>query len=174
MKRATLLLALILMSYSMLAQKLQKPKIDKITGDTSWVTSVEKIYGKPSFSGTVGEQLFASVGKFKDITLLMFSIQTAKASLFSVDEGQKIYIKLKNDSIVSLINSNSSISKYSTISYGSNSNCFYQVTNQDIDNLAVSDVQFIRIEYSDGTFEYVIKDKFSDVIKTLVLLIKQK
>ena len=100
MKKTLFVFGILFMTFNLSAQKLQKPQIDKISGDTSWLTSSEKIFAKASFSGTVGEQLYVSAGKVKDIYLLLFSIQTGKTSIFSVEEGQKIYIKLKNHLIV--------------------------------------------------------------------------
>ncbi len=174
MKKTLFVFSLLLMTFKLSAQKLQKPQVDKISGDTTWLTSSEKIFAKASFSGTVGEQLYVSSGKVNNTYILLFSIQTGKTSIFSMEEGQIIYIKLKSGTVVTLTNIKNNLSKYSSVSYGSNSNCYYQITNEDIDKLSSSNLQFIRLEYSGGTFEYDIKDKFSEEIKKLVLLIKQK
>lgn len=174
MKGTLITFGLLFLTINLTAQKLEKPNIDKISGDTIWRTSSEKIFAKVSFSGTVGEQLYVSAVKVKDTYFLFFSIQTGKISIFSIDEGQKIYIKLKNDNLVTLTNIKSKVSKYSNESYGSNSTGYYQITNEEMDKLISENVQFIRIEYSAGTFEYDIKDKFSEKIKNDVLLIKQK
>lgn len=174
MKKVLLVFSFSLMTFILAAQKLEKPQVDKISVNTTWITSSEKIYAKPSFSGTVGEQVYISAAKVKDIYLLFFSIQTGKTSIFSVEEGQKVYIKLENGTVVTLTNIKSNVSKYNSISYGSNSNCYYQITTEDMDKLTSSNVQFIRLEYSGGTFEYNIKGKFSEKMKSLVLLIKQK
>lgn len=174
MKKQILIVGLLLLTLNLFSQKLKSPLVDKISGDTTWITSSEKLFAKASFSGTVGEQLYVSVGKTKDIYLLFFSVQTGKSSVFSVEEGQKVYIKLKNDTVVTLVNIQNTVSKSNAISYGSNSNSYYQITNHDIEKFSSSNVQFIRIEHSDGIFEYDIKEKFSEAIKSLVLLIKQK
>jgi hypothetical protein len=174
MKKLFSTLFLLSLVFSISAQKMQTPKVDKLTGDTVWQTTTEKLFSKPSFSGTVGEQLYVSAAKIKSIYILSFSIQTGKTSYFSVDEGQKIYLKLKNDTTLTLVNNTNSTSAYAAISYGSNTHCNYPISTEVINKLVMSDVQFVRLEYSDGKFHYDIKDKFSSVLKRLVLLIKEK
>lgn len=157
------ILILCLISINCFGQKVNT-NIDKITGDTTRFIKSEKIFGKPSFSGTVGEQLHVATIRGKNGVFLAFTIQTGKTSIFSVDQGDKAFIRLADGSVITMEAIGNETSKYTEVSYGSHGMAFYKPSDQDIIKLKTSSVAVIRFETSRGNYDYDIKDKFSQVI----------
>lgn len=146
-------------------QKLQKPLIDKITGDTTIATSTERIFSKASFTGTVGEQVATTIFKARGKYFLALNIQTAKTSIFSIDSDHKAYLKLSDGVVVTLNSIGDDLSKYTSVSYGSSGKAVYELSKDQLKDLQTNSVTFARVEYSDGTFEYDIKPKQGELLK---------
>lgn len=162
--KTLILLALCIVSTTVLAQKDLRFAVDKITGDTLWTTGLEKLYSKASFSGTVGEQLRVAAGKTKVGVLISFSVQTGKTSLFGIDKESKAMLRLEDGTIVTLEARNDALSSNEGFSYGSSGMAHFTPTSDDIGHLIKSPVKVIRIESSNGNMDYELKGKFSTVI----------
>lgn len=139
------------------AQKVQI-NVDKITGDSIVHTSPQKIYSKPTFTGTVGEQLRVSAAKSKMGFSLVFAIQTGKTSLFSIDENSKCSIKLESGKVIELRAATDIMSKY-TGTYGARGSAMFFVDAETIEELTAENVSVIRIQTSRGNFDYDISGK---------------
>jgi len=177
MKKTFITCSLIALAMSSLAQKMQKPIIDKITGDTTWRTSRERICTKTNFLGS--DILFTYALKTKATTLLAFSLINGQGPIiFSINEGNKAILKLKDGKIITLT---SLVSRTSDIDFAmiggidasSSSNlAFYKIDNDAITVLKNGKIAVIRIETSKGNFDYEIKDRNSEIIgKSLALII---
>ena len=85
------------------AQKLLKPDIDRVSGDTAWTTSKEKLYVHLNFLTQQGEGLECYVTKKgKSIALILMPQTMNEQSVFTITDGQKAYLKFKDNSSVVL------------------------------------------------------------------------
>lgn len=153
-----LFLILFLMPLAVGAQKIET-RIDRITGDTLVLSKPEKLFGKPSFTGTVGEQLFFILSKSKSANSISFFVQTGKSLLFTIKKDDKAHIKFTDGSVLTLSPIANNVSEANHSVTGSTASGTYILSNADIELIKTKKVQFIRIESSRQNFEYEIKDK---------------
>src|SRR5689334_9626052 len=126
-----LFLSIALLTTTTIFGQKKEIKIDRITGDTVAITKWEKLFGKPSLSGTAGEQLNFSCIEDKNGIMLVFSVQTGKTSIFSIDENDKLYIKTEDNNVLTLSALTDNVSNYIRSSYGSTAKAFYKPTLAD-------------------------------------------
>lgn len=163
--KTLVLISILTLSLGAIAQKLETPHVNKLTGDTTLRTSVEKLFSKGSWTGTVGEMLFFSLAKTKNLTLLSVKLQTGTTSIFSVREGDELALKFKSGKVLTLKASKDRVSDYTTVSHGSENVVVYLLSEEDITALKAEPIEFIRIQTTRKAFDYNIERKNSEKIK---------
>jgi hypothetical protein len=173
-----LLVVLAFLSLTVSAQKLLKPEVDRITGDTTWSTSKNKIYLNGNYLAQQGEAVECFVSKtVKAIVLTLIPQTLNENSSFTINEGQKAYLKLKDNSLVTLtcqfnLNSQTRRSNVDGTRYSNGIlKVPYLISAENIAKIMSADLIFLRIETSNGNFDCDIKSKFAQVIKKQVELI---
>ncbi len=165
-----LLTALLFCTFSSIQAQKLKVTVDKIHGDTTYYTVMEKLYSKASFSGTVGELVQVSVFKNKKDTLIAFRIRTGKGNIVSVNEGDILSIKLVDGRVLKLKAVRGGLAAFNEVSEGASANVFYRLTGADILCFHQSKISTIRFE-SQPKLEYEIKDKNSELIMNSLTVI---
>jgi hypothetical protein len=179
MKKAYLIAILFAgLGLSAKAQKLEKPRIDKLSGDTTWKTSMEKLYQKSNLMGQ-RQTAFVYAEKLKSGYALFLSVgmlNGPNSSVFSVPAGAKAHFKLADNSIVVLSNVLSQVSKNSVDQTGTEGYAVpcYPLSKSDIEKLSKSTITFVRVEASDLIFDYDIKEDKANLIAKTVSLIATK
>ena len=182
-KKYLIAIAAFCLSLSASAQKLEKPKIDKITGDTSLMTSQETVYQKVNF--LTGESITVKAFGYKDklhcsIGFMIQKINGSHSSIFAIPNGAKAYFKLSDNTVLAL---NSEISQISEGKVGDTGTAtytkgvavpIYTIPKEDIEQLVKAPITVIRIETSDGDIDLDVKPKNSEIIKKEVELITAK
>ncbi|PTQ95871.1 hypothetical protein C8P68_105382 [Mucilaginibacter yixingensis] len=165
------------------AQKLLKPSVDKITSDTTWATSKEKIYMHGNYLTGQGEGVLSVVEKIKtgkeEAVVLILNVQTVnQRAVYSIVKGGKAYLKLSDNSIITLTSS--------TLDFGNprvglagdmvitTGSAFglYDLSREDIEKIKANTVTFLRVETTTGNFDCDIKPKSSDILKKQIELVE--
>jgi len=170
MKKSLIVILLLSAAYISKAQKLEKPKIDKITGDTTFSTSKEIITNKV---GLIYDYLGVKTIKTKGDVFLSFYISKGITMLYSVNPGDKLILKTTDDKVLeikSIASQNSDFTHSSANTY-SDLIALYPVSSDDLIKLKAGTIKVIRIETSKGNFDYDIKLKNADIIKKQIELI---
>jgi len=179
MKRA-LFITICLLPFIVNAQKLLKPDIDKLSGDTIWSTSKEKLYAHGNFLTAQGEAVECSVMRLErsKSKVLILNPQTLNQSgRFGISRGQKAYLKLSDNTNVTL--------ESSTDDFGGGQNNYtggialrsrsavgyYDLSDADIKSLKSATLVFLRIETSAGNFDCDIKPKNAELLRKQITLI---
>ncbi|WP_074487658.1 hypothetical protein [Mucilaginibacter polytrichastri] len=165
------------------AQKLEKPSIDKMTGDTTFKTTAERIYTSISWSGGETDILYSYAAKVKGDKFLILHINITNgkhSSVFAINKGSKTYLKLFDGSIIEMQPGTNEISEGQVFpgGLGLNPNTrgdaypIFELSPNLIDKLKSSEIKMIRIETSNGNMDFELKDKNSKVIAKEIELIE--
>ncbi len=170
MKKCIFIVAAMLLAFNAGAQKLQKPVIDKITGDTTLETKEEPLQSKLSLSLHL---IGCSILKGRGVYLLYFHTKEAGDWDFVIQDGYAAVIKFTNGKLLQL---NTVGQHYSKIMYDatpvfSDTSIPYSISNDDIDQLKNSKIAVIRINTSVGSFDYSVSDARSEIVKKQLDLI---
>jgi len=170
MKKYIFILAAMLLAFNADAQKLQKPIIDKITGDTTLETKEEPLQSKLSLSLHL---IGCSILKGRGVYLLYFHVKEAGEWDFSVQDGYAAIVKFTSGKMLQL---NTVGQNYSKIIYDakpvfSDASLPYSISNDEIDQLKNNKIAVIRINTSAGSFDYSVSDARSEIIKKQLDLI---
>lgn len=173
MKKYILIVAIAITAFNAKGQKLDKPDIDKITGDTTLRTKIQ-VLANPF--AIIQHAITANIAKTKNFMLLYFHLQDGMDIYYSISRGDKAIIKFTDGKLLEIsaaIDAHSSI-----ISYGSpvatGCDVSYDLTDGDIETLKNNKISVIRIETTKGPFDYDIKDGKSEIIKKQLELITKK
>ena len=173
-----LLTATILLPFMAYSQKLQKPVVDKISGETTLSTSKDKLYVHGNVLTQQGEAVECLVEKKGQVVTLILIPQTLNEKVvFTVAKGQKAYLKSTNGSMVTLASdsyliSDSKVDQAGGVVYSNGLlRVPYVLSAEDIEKLKTLELSFLRIETSTGNFDCDIKPKYADVIKKQLTLI---
>ncbi|WDF80973.1 hypothetical protein ACFGVS_04075 [Mucilaginibacter sp. AW1-7] len=158
------------------AQKLEKPEIDKIKGDTTWKTSDERIYTQLGFA--TGRLLYVYAEKIGTSYVLCFRIDNMNGPrVWSIGPANITNIKFTDNSVLDL---KPDVGGDAHVTYGSQADriinlVYYKLEKDDIETLKTKSVSIIRIA-TDGAanFDYEIKPKNADLIKKDLELILTK
>jgi hypothetical protein len=180
MKTLLFIYLMLVLCLSVKAQKLEKPRIDKITGDTTYETSRERICTNTGFFGS--DILFVTFNKVKGNIIASFHIlrTNANSHIFSINKGNRAIIKYKDGTTTILNAIVSQIADGNVSSYGNivtsdvQVDGLYDITTNDVNSLIKNDLTIIRIETSVGNIDYEINAKHSAVINKCVSLISGK
>ena len=177
------------MAFAAKSQKLEKPTIDPINGDTSISTKKEVIFNKFSI---VLDYLSFTINKISlpnsaSVSYsLVFDIAKGYGSDFTIEKGSAISIKFTNGKILELSASLRNNSQYfhssgSQIgtsyvpgSSGYQASAWYNLSMDDIDTLKSNDIVFIRINTTEAPFDYEIKKKNAEAVKKALALFNLK
>lgn len=172
MKKIVLFLLTALFTLTANAQKLEKPKIDKITGDTTLETKSETLYNKFSL---VLDYLSVSTSKVLNRYFLDFKVMKGISIVFTTDKGDKAIFKLADGKLIEVYTINSSVSSFTSSAGGvSQSYISYLLTNDDITALKSQKIAVIRIITSKGQFDYELASGKADIIQKQLNLITGK
>jgi hypothetical protein len=168
-------------SASTFAQKLEKPKIDKMTGDTTLYTSEEWLFRKLGWTGP-GQILYTYAAKTKGSKYLVFHINITNGdhhNVFGVSKGAKAYLKVSDGSIIELTSATSEVTDINFFSGtsmtrgGNRMDAFpmFKITKELSDQLRTASITMVRIETTQGNLDFDVSDKKNSVIsKELSLL----
>ena len=173
MKKYILIAGIAVSAFNLKAQKLDKPDIDKITGDTTLRTKIQ-ILSNPF--AIVQHALTANISRAKHFTLLYFQLKDGIDIYYSVNRGDKAIIKFADGKLLEI---SAAVDEHSSIiAYGppvaTGCDVPYDSTDEDIEILKNSKISVIRIMTTKGPFDYDIKDGKSEVIKKQLDLITKK
>jgi hypothetical protein len=173
-----LLLAFLFFPFIVSAQKLKKPIIDKISGDTIWTTSLDKLYLHGNYLTAQGEAIQCEIDRVGKTYVLVLIPQTMnERSVFAVNEDQKTYLKFSDNSMLTFSNGAFKISDAQVSEAGGFINdkgsltMTFALTPDDIAKILSSSLAFVRIETTEGNFDCDIKPKFADPIKKQLQLV---
>src|SRR6187402_2696240 len=99
MKKYFMIAAAAILAYNANAQKLEKPLIDKITGDTTLNTKIEVLSNPLAL---IQHALTVNTSKTKDYVLLCFHVKDAIKMYYSVDKGDKATIKFVDGKLLEI------------------------------------------------------------------------
>lgn len=164
------------------SQKLEKPVIDQFSNDTTKRTTMERIGAVDSFSSPEASYLNAGVTKAGGVIFLDIELDatTINNYYFPVSNGDNLLLKLADNSVIKLTNSNNINTHKSRIKHGFIereyfiANMAYAITNFQIDNIMASDVVAVRVETDNGHFDFDIKPKGNAILKKTFKLIRSK
>jgi hypothetical protein len=173
MKKHLLVAVMASCAFAVNAQKLEKPMIDKISGDITLSTK-EQVLSNPF---TIpGHYLAGYIIKGKGYCELCFHLKDGLDIDYYVLKGYKGVIKFTDGKLLeinALFDKDSSpipdASPPVTQSFLS-----FDLTNEDITALENGKVSVIRIMTSQGAFDYEIKDGKSEIIKKQLELITKR
>lgn len=176
---AALFLLLPLIGFS---QKLEKQVIDRFSDDTTKRTTMERIGAVDSFSSPEATYLSAGATKAGDVTFLDIELDatTINNYYFTVSNGDNLLLKLADNSVIKLTNSNNINTCKRWIKHGFIgreyfiANMAYAITNFQIDDIMASDVVAVRVETDNGHFDFDIKPNGNAILKKTFKLIRSK
>jgi hypothetical protein len=165
--RKLLLIIIVMLPFVSSAQKLTKPAIDKLTGDTTWSTSKEKLYLHGNYLTGQGEGVVCWIRSYKGSKSLIVNIQTTNQKNFpTMVTGGKAYFKLADNSTVTLTCSANDYSiSGSNVVIAGTAFGLYDLSTQDIAKLSSANLTFLRVETTTGNFDCDIKAKNAEMFK---------
>jgi len=98
-------------------------------------------------------------------------------SVFTIDKGQKAYLKFSDKSLITLTNDEYKISDTDVSIAGNFVNdkgsimVSYILTDDDIKIINNADLTSLRFETSNGNFDCEIKSKFAELIRKQIALV---
>jgi len=173
MKILLLLLgALVTMQVS--AQKLLPPKIDKISGDTTFATSLDRIASDANMFGAV--VVSGTIYRTRRQYSLFFEVvnAAAKSHVFEIDPGDIAIIKMATGKLDTLTCISGGISDTKYSNYGSRNllRAGYVLHPSNVLSLSSDDIAFIRIQTKSEQMDFDVKGKQAWVIRKQILLLK--
>jgi hypothetical protein len=165
--RKLLLIAIVLFPFVSSAQKLLKPVVDKLTGDTTWSTSKEKLYLHGNYLTGQGEAVVCWIWSYKGSKSLVLNLQTTNKENFpTMTAGGKAYFKLADNSTVTLTcSANDYRISGSNVAVAGSAFGMYDITPEDIAKLSTGTLTFLRVETTAGNFDCDIKSKNAEMFK---------
>ncbi|MES2269100.1 MAG: hypothetical protein V4520_20215 [Bacteroidota bacterium] len=163
----SLLILILLLPFVVSAQKLTKPAVDKLTGDTTWSTSKEKLYLHGNYLTGQAEAVVCWVRSLKGVKSLVLNLQTTNQKNFpSMDNGRKAYFKFADNSTVTLTCSANDYSvSGSAVAISGSTYGVYDVSPEDLAKLSAGTLTFLRVETTAGNFDCDIKPKNAEMFK---------
>jgi len=153
---------------------------DKLSNDTTWSTSEEKLYFQGNFLTAQGEAVTFQVIKFsktKGAVLVLNPQSLNMGEELSIAKNQKVYLKFSDNTIITLASStdDDGNAKYSLVAQdvaqSSSASGYYDLSDADIEKFKSKTLTFLRIETSTGNFDCDIKAKNAAMLKKAIGLI---
>jgi hypothetical protein len=170
MKKYLIGLILMLAAFGAQAQRLQKPVIDKITGDTTLETKEEPLQSKLSLSLHL---IGCSILKGRGVYLLYFHVKEAGDWDFGTADGDSVIIKFTNGKLLRLnpVGENHSAIMFDATPVFTDASLPYIISNDDIEQLKNNKIAVIRVNTSDDSFDYDVSNSRSEIVKKQLELI---
>lgn len=161
------------------AQKMDKPQIDKITNDTTFFTTTEKVAGNKGSLSSSAEDIEAYLSYKNGIINLHLKVEltTMDHNFFRVSSGNKVLIKLADNTVVTLSN----IADEHAVREGVGpritgrlcwtADVACNLGKEDISRMSSSVIKVIRVEADGQNLDFDVKQKGSDIITNMFLLI---
>lgn len=170
MKKYIFMSIMSFLAFTASAQKLEKPTIDKITGDTTLETKEQPLQSRLSLSTHL---IACSIIKARGLYLLYFHIKEGGEWHIKIDTTDKAIIKFTDGKVLVL---NAPLEEHSSINYDAtpvftDADFPYLLSSIDIDQLRNGKISIIRLNTSKGNFDYDISDGKSEIIKKQLELI---
>lgn len=182
--KINLLIAILLLPLIVSAQKLLKPDVDKISADTTWATSEEKLYFHGNFFTVQGEAVTFQVMKFSNSNGEVLALSPQSLNMgeeLSIGKNQNAFLKLSDNTIITLRSEtdDDGYSAYTFIAHNpvqsTNTIAFYALPDAAIEKIKTFRLVFLRIETSEGNFDCDIKPKnAAKLVKAIELIEKAK
>jgi len=152
-----------------IAQKLEKPRIDKITGDTTFEVK-EEVLANPFTM--VRHYLGSGILKGKGYYVLYFHLKEGGDAPYYVLQGTKATIKFTDGKLIQITAVADEYSAYKPVV--TESTISYHLTDSDIDALISGKISVVRVQTSVGAVDFEIKENKTDMIKKQLELISKK
>ena len=155
------------------SQKLEKPFVDKITGEVSIAAKPEVLSNKLAL---VRYYLAAYVVKGRGYWLLDFNLKDNIGQYYYVLKDDHAIIKFSDGKLleISALSGGQCTTAVSEYGSSSESDISYSLTDDDVAALKNGKISVIRIMTSVGAFDYDISDKKSEIIKKQLELMDGK
>ncbi|GAC1314467.1 MAG: hypothetical protein NVSMB24_39150 [Mucilaginibacter sp.] len=161
------------MAISVKSQKLEKPRIDKFTGDTTIETKEETLQNK--FSITTHALLCTTI-KMAGHYMIRLRVGEGVNSIFEIHKGDKAAIKFSDGKIIELLSALNSTSDVTHASYTTTStiSALYDLTDDDISDLKTKKIAIVRVMTTLAPLDFEISDGKSEILKKQLTLITSK
>jgi pimeloyl-CoA synthetase len=169
-----LLLPLLLFCSTAFAQKLITDKTDEFTHHKVKETSIEILAHPFKMSGFSYDFRFKKVDE--DVYLNL-RIMLMSNSVFAIKDGRVLLLKMQNDSVIELKNSDYTISKRGAAGNGlSASNCegaslYFSLSKEDIEMIKNNKIIKVRLYTTDGYTEQDVKAAADKRVKDALALV---
>lgn len=155
------------------SQKLEKPFVDKISGEVSIAAKAEVLSNKLAL---VRYYLAGYVVKGRDYWLLDFNLKDNIGQYYYISKGDHAIIKFSDGKLSEIsaladVQSSTAVNEYGS---SSESDISYFLTADDVAALKNGKISVIRIMTSVGAFDYDISGKKSEIIKKQLELLDGK
>jgi hypothetical protein len=173
MKKYLLIALMALTAFNARSQKLEKPVIDKITGDIT-LSAKEQVLANP-FT-LPGHYLAGNIARGTSYWAIYFHLKDGMDIYYYVLKGDQAIIKFTDGKLLkisSAFDAQSSIIPYATPPVAESFLAF-ELTDDDITTLENGKISVIRISTSQGPFDYDIKNSKSEIIKKQLELLTKK
>jgi hypothetical protein len=155
------------------SQKLEKPRVDKITGSVSIATKEQVLANKFTL---IGHYLACHIIKGQGYCLLYFHLKDGLDIRYHMLKGDVATIKFADGELLEIKASDdarSSLIPYATPPV-TESFIPFDLTDDDVSALKTGKISVIRITTSKGLFDYDVSDGKAEVIKKQLELIYGK
>lgn len=183
MKKALFTIILMTVINSIYAQKLLKPEIDKISGDTTWKTSSEALYAKVTLVGA-NEVVGIHAEKLGGtVYIAELAIMKPKSSQqYTISQGSKFILKFTDKTLLTLEaakdnlveKTGSNTTTFGSVAEGFITHTIYALSKDALEKLSTGSIEFVRIESSAGNIDYDVKPKLAEKVQKAFQLIKSK
>jgi len=168
MKKCVLFALMALAAFNATAQKLEKPQIDKISGETTLSTK-EEILANPFV--WIRHFLACSIVKGRGYYTIYFHLREGGETYYQVAKGDKAIIKLTDGKLLEIV---ADFDEYSSGTPNETRSFLqYDLTDNDIAILKQGKISVIRINTSNGAYDYEIKEGKSEIIKKQLELLSK-
>lgn len=169
MKTILLTIAIALSTQLAFSQKLLKPDIDKLSGDTTWRTNEEAVFVKETLIEASRTVTMQAVKAGNTYMVYISVTEPQSANWYSISAGSKAFLKLADKSIITLKAAEDNLTQpvgsytrtYGSVNEGTKTIVLYQISKDDLQTLSATPIEFIRLESSKGNLDYDIKPKFA-------------
>jgi hypothetical protein len=166
------LIAVAIMPLCSNAQDLQPPVINQKSGDTALTVSQVKIIGKPTLTGTSGDQVMLNVMRMKDICVLRFKIQTGNKGVFTIKKDDKLQITMADSSKVTLKSYQTISSWYNHITRGSYVEAIYVIKRNKLSKITSQPIVNLGLDYQGGALLYQLDEKGAQKMRRAFSLVE--
>jgi hypothetical protein len=182
MKKTLLTIALAGAMHGAFSQKLLKPEVDKISGDTTWRTDEQALYAKLTLVGA-NEIVCLQPKKAGQTYYAWLNITQPKTSqYYYILEGKKLFFKFADKTVITLSAAKDNLEEKvgsNTVTFGSVGEGLktytpFLLSTEDLEKFSTTPLEFVRIESSKGNLDYDVKPKLADKVQKSFALIKSK